>query len=107
MYNTQESLPIAAPAKPDQVAATTRNLARTRVAPVKLPTAAQLAALREEVRAKRVEDDVKIVELDGPVKLWVWLCKRHRESLKPGWFVSSTKEPPHALPCDKCSREAK
>ena len=94
--------------RPSQVEATVKNLERLRrAAPAKPPTMEELAALREEVKARRLEDDVKIVELDGPVKLWAWLCKAHRENLKPGWFVSQVKEPPHMLVCDKCRRVSK
>ena len=93
------------PSKPDQVAATKVALERLRKAASKAPpTLQELAELRESIKAKRVEDDVKIVELDGPVKLWAWLCKTHRENLKPGWFISRVKEPPHMLVCDKAGR---
>jgi len=47
--DAQQELP---PTRRDQVAATTRNLARSRVPATRLPTRAELAALREEVRAK-------------------------------------------------------
>ncbi len=90
----------------DQVAATRRNLDQLKAAGTKKPpTREELAALREEVKARRVEDDVKIVELDGPMQMWAWLCKRHRETLRPGWYVKSIKDAPHPLVCDKCRRE--
>ena len=76
-----------------QVEATAKNLeGLRRAASRKSPTREELAALREEVKARRVEDDVKIVELDGPMQIWAWLCKRHRENLKPGWYVKSMKD---------------
>jgi hypothetical protein len=90
----------------DDVAATRANLDRLRKTASKPPPSLQeLAKLRAEVQAKRVEDDVRIVELDGPMKLAAWLCKTHRENLKPGWFVASTKDAPHPLVCDKCRRK--
>lgn len=96
----QQLLPI------DQVEATKRTLARLHEAAERpAPTLEQLAALREELKARAVEDDVKIVKLDGPMQLWSWLCKRHRESLKPGWFVAEPREAPHPLVCEKCARE--
>ena len=94
--------------RPSQVAATAKNLeGLRRAASRKSPTREELAALREEVKARRVEDDVKIVELDGGHTLWAWLCKKHRENLKPGWTVKSLKDAPHALVCDGCERDRK
>jgi hypothetical protein len=92
------------PVERDDVRATNRNLARLRQAANERPSKAKLEALREEVQRAREEADVKIVELDGPMSIWVWLCKTHRENLKPGWFVKQVKEPPHMLVCDKCER---
>ena len=89
--------------RPDQVAATKVALERLRKAASKAPpTLQELAELRESIKAKRLEDDVKIVRLDGPVSVWCWLCKRCRANLKPGWFVAAEKDPPHTLPCDRC-----
>ncbi len=94
------------PSKPDQVAATKVALERLRKAASKAPpTLQELAALRSEVHAKRVEDDVRIVELDGKYTVWAWLCRSCRESLKEGWYVKSMKDAPHPLPCDRCFKE--
>lgn len=94
------------PLRMSAVEATARNLARLKAAaPKDPPTLEQLAALRAEVAAKRVEDDVRIVELDGAYSLWAWLCKRHRENLRPGWSVKQVKDAPWPLVCDKCRRE--
>lgn len=92
----------------DNVAATNRNLDRLRAAGNReRPSKASLEALHEEFRKHREEADVKIVLLDGPMEIWAWLCKTHRENLKPGWFVKTVKEPPHILVCDKCERARK
>ena len=94
--------------RPSQVEATVKNLERLRrAAPAKPPTMEELAALREEVKAKRLEDDVKIVRLDGPVSVWCWLCKSCRANLKPGWFLAAERDAPHTLPCDRCVKEGR
>lgn len=94
--------------RPDQVAATKVNLDRLRRAARKAPpTLEELANLRAEVKARSERDEVLIVELDGPTTVWAWLCKRHRETLKAGWFVKQTRSAPHPLVCDKCLREGR
>ncbi len=94
--------------RPDQIAGTDRNLERMRKAGQKpAPTLQELSKLRAEVKARSDSDEVLIVELDGPMQLWTWLCKKHREDLRPGWYVKSTKAGPHPLVCDKCRRGAK
>ena len=91
----------------NQVAATEEKLAQLRKAAKGRPTREELASLRTAVKEQSERDDVKIVELDGPMAIWSWLCKRHRENLKPGWFVKQVKDAPHPLTCEKCARGMK
>lgn len=46
-------------------------------------------------------NDVQICKLDGPVPLYVWLCRACQGDLGAGWFLAEAKDPPHRLKCDR------
>ena len=64
-------------------------------------TAAQLERIAAAVPPNRV----RIFSLDRAYQIWVWLCAAHLAARKAaGWIVKETREPPHALTCDDCTK---